>query len=215
MVIATNDVRDAHVHVINNDAEVVGRRAVRAADDQVIQLFVLERHGAVNQVVHHHRSIERIAETHDRVDSRARLRLLTANARIARLLFARDLLLAHGLELLLRAVAVIRRARVEHAADDFPVAVEALRLVVRALVGIQVEPGHALENHPHGLIRGPFAVGVLDPQDELAAHAACVQPAEESRPDASHMKHAGRAGCESGNYCHEPRGGAARPAVTH
>ncbi len=164
----------------------------------------MKRHGTVNQVVHHHRSVERIAETHDRINSRTRLRLIAANAGIARLLFTRDLLLAHGLELLLRAVAVIRRARLEHAANYFPVAIEALRLVVRTLIGIQVEPGHPLENHPHGLVSGPLAVRVLDPKDELAAHAARIEPAEEGRPDASDMKQAGGAGCESGNYCHEP-----------
>ena len=34
------DVRDAHVEVVDDDAEVVGRRAVGARDDQVVELVV-------------------------------------------------------------------------------------------------------------------------------------------------------------------------------
>jgi protein-export membrane protein SecD len=36
MVIATNDMGDGHVNIINNDAKVVGGRTVRASNDQVI-----------------------------------------------------------------------------------------------------------------------------------------------------------------------------------
>ena len=62
--------------------------------------------------------------------------------------------------------------------NDLAIAVETLRLEVRALVGIEAEPRHAVEDHTHRLFRGALAVGVLDAQDELAARAARVQPAE-------------------------------------
>ena len=66
VIIATDDVRDAHVEVIDHHAEVVGRRAVGARDDEVIELGVLERDRSVHQVLDHDRAVQRILEAHDR-----------------------------------------------------------------------------------------------------------------------------------------------------
>ena len=73
VIIAANDVRDAHVHVVDDHAEVVGRRAIRARDDQVIELGVLKGHRPVHQVLDHHCAIEGIAKANDRSDAGARL----------------------------------------------------------------------------------------------------------------------------------------------
>ena len=40
VVVAADHVRDAHVDVVDDDAEVVGRRAVRAGDHEVVELVV-------------------------------------------------------------------------------------------------------------------------------------------------------------------------------
>jgi hypothetical protein len=73
MIVAANHMRDAHVHVIDDDAEVVGRIAVRACDDQIIQLRVLEHHAAVHLILDDDRAFERVLETDDRLDAGARL----------------------------------------------------------------------------------------------------------------------------------------------
>jgi hypothetical protein len=51
VVVAADDVGDAHVPVVDHDAEVVGRRAVGAGDDQVVQLGVGDLDAALDQVV--------------------------------------------------------------------------------------------------------------------------------------------------------------------
>src|SRR4029077_2700671 len=116
---------------------------------------------------------------HDRAYSRARLAALTADSGIARLLLTRDLLLALRIQLLLGAVAVGSGDRLQHAANALAVTIETLRLVVRTLVGVEPEPAHALENHAHRLLGGALPVRVLDAQNELAARAPRVQPAEQ------------------------------------
>ena len=51
MIIATNNVRDAHAGVINNGSKVVGWGAVRAEDDKVIKLASIKGYVTVNSVV--------------------------------------------------------------------------------------------------------------------------------------------------------------------
>ena len=66
MIVAPDDVSDPHIHVIHDYAKVVRGRAVGARDDQIVQLGVLERHVAVNDVLHDHDPIQRILESDDR-----------------------------------------------------------------------------------------------------------------------------------------------------
>src|SRR2546421_3642462 len=199
-----------HVHVVDDYAEVVGRRAVRARDDQVIELRVLKRHRPVHQVLHHHRAIQGIAKTYYRIDSLAERAAIAADAGVARLLLARDLLLAQRIQFLLRAVTVIGAAGLQHAPDDFAVTIETLRLIVRTLVRVEPEPGHALENHPHRLRGGALAVRVLDTQNEPAARAPRVQPAEQRRARAANVQQPGGAGRKARDDRH---GGPADPSA--
>ncbi len=114
--------------------------------------------------------------------------------RIARLLFARHLLFADVVELFFRAVTAVGRAVRQHAGDHFLVPVEALGLVERAEVVIEPEPLHALEDDPDRFLGRALAVRVLDAQDELAAHAAGVEPAIErgaNAPDVQETRGAG------------------------
>ena len=53
MIVAANHVRDLHVHVIDDDTEVVRGRTVRARDDQIIELGVLKDHVAMNRILDH------------------------------------------------------------------------------------------------------------------------------------------------------------------
>jgi hypothetical protein len=49
----------------------------------------------------------------------------------------------------------------------FAVALDPVRLVDRAFVVLELEPGHAVEDGLQRLRRGALAVGILDAQDEL------------------------------------------------
>ena len=51
MVIATNNVGNAHTSVINNGGKVIGWGAVRAEDDKVIKLASIKGYVTVNSVV--------------------------------------------------------------------------------------------------------------------------------------------------------------------
>ena len=89
--------------------------------------------------------------------------------------------------------------------DHLAVTRIALGLVERPLVRVQAEPVHAVQDHLHGFGRRTLAVGVLDAQDEYAAVAARVQPAEQRRAHAADVQQAGRARGESGAYGHGAR----------
>ena len=51
VVVAAQHVADAHVHVVHYHGKVVDRRAVGAQDHEVLDVFALERDGAVHRVV--------------------------------------------------------------------------------------------------------------------------------------------------------------------
>jgi hypothetical protein len=199
VVVAADHVRDAHVGVVHHHAEVVGRRAVRARDDEVVEFLVLERHRAVDHVLDDGRALFRVLEAHHGLATRGGPRALAvaAAAVVARLFLARLLIGAHDVQLFLGAVAVIGRAGLDHLRDDFLVPVETLRLVERPLIVLQSQPLHAFEDDLHRLGRGALEVRVLDAQDELPLHAAGVEPAEQRRAHTSYMEHARGAGSEA------------------
>ena len=89
--------------------------------------------------------------------------------------------------------------------DHFAVTRIALGLVEGPFVRVEAEPFHAVQDRLDRFGRGALAVGVLDAQDERAAVAARVQPAEKRRAHAADVQEAGRAGGESGADGHGAR----------
>ena len=65
MVVTTDHVGDAHIEVVNDHAEIIGWGAIRALNDEVIQLAVLELQVALNHVVKGDHALIWIAEAHD------------------------------------------------------------------------------------------------------------------------------------------------------
>ena len=53
MVVAADDVGDAHVVVVDDDGEHVGRVAVRAQQDEVVEILVLPDDAALHRVLDH------------------------------------------------------------------------------------------------------------------------------------------------------------------
>jgi hypothetical protein len=51
VVVASDDVRDLHVDVVGHDGEVIRRLAIRAKHDEVLDVRVVERDGAVHEIV--------------------------------------------------------------------------------------------------------------------------------------------------------------------
>ena len=59
MVVAADDVGDAHVVVVDHDGQHVGRRAVRAQQHEVVEILVLPDHAALDRVLDHRLALRR------------------------------------------------------------------------------------------------------------------------------------------------------------
>src|SRR4029079_9435002 len=89
--------------------------------------------------------------------------------------------------------AAIRKAAREHAVEHLAIAIHTLHLVVRALVVVEAEPRHRVDDRLRGFRRGALHVVILDAQDEHAAMMARERPWEERRAYVAEMQEAGRA----------------------
>ena len=76
-------------------------------------------------------------------------------------------------------------------------ALGAVELEARLAVPLDPEPAQRLLDLPHRLGHLAARVGVLDPQQALAALAAREEPVEEERAHASDVEEAGRARCHA------------------
>ena len=74
-----------------------------------------------------------------------------------------------------------------------------LRLIIFVPVPIEAEPAHAVEDRVDRFVRRARLVGVLDPQQELAAVVAGEQPVEQRRARAADMQEAGGRGRKAGD----------------
>ena len=69
VIVAADHVRDAHVEVVDDHAEVVGRRAVRARDHEIVELGVRYLDAPLDRVIPGDGAVERILETDDGRDT--------------------------------------------------------------------------------------------------------------------------------------------------
>ena len=53
VIVATNDVGDTHIVVVDDDRQIVGRRPVAPDDDEVVELIVREPDIAHDMVANH------------------------------------------------------------------------------------------------------------------------------------------------------------------
>ncbi len=199
VVVAADHFSDAHVDIVDHHGEVVGRPAVGTEDHQIVQLVVRPLDAALDLVVEHHRAFARIAETdHAMGIFTERLVAVAVIAVVARLLALRDRGLAHGLDLRLALVGVVRLAGSHQFIGHLLVTIQPLGLVKRTFIGIQTKPVHGIENRLHRGIGRALAIGILDAQDEFAAATARFQPAVQCSAGAADMQETGGAGSEAG-----------------
>ena len=213
VVVTADHVGDAHVQVIDHHAEVVGGRAVRSGNHQVVQLGIADGDAPLDHVIPHHHAVVRIAETHHRLHVRRRLlagRILGPPAAvIARLLAPGPLRLAHGLQLFGRGIAVVGTAISQHLVQQLAIAVHPLHLVERPLVGVQPQPVQPFQNGGHRLGRGTLHVRVFNAQHIVAAMMPGKGPGVERRAHAPDMQKTRGAGGKAGAHpaWHAGRGG--------
>ena len=191
VILAADDVADLHVGVVDADREVVERRAVGADDDQVAaERRRVDLDVAADDVVERDDPLPD-AEADDRLAAlglaRGALlrRQVRAAADVVRWLVGGLLGGLVGGQLLVRAVAVVGLVLGQQPVGHLPVAIEALHLAVRPerspgrqpgdlgpLVPLEAQPVQVVEDVLLELERRAGDVGVLEAQDERAAHCA-------------------------------------------
>src|SRR5690606_15814814 len=203
VVVAADDIGDAHVEVVDDHREVVGRVAVGAEDDEVVEFGVGDLDAALDLVVPGHGAVERVLQADDAIRVVAVGRaLLAVGAVVAGLGTGGHGGLAHGVEFGLRLIGVISLPGRDQLFGDLAIALDAGGLVDRALVVVEAQPCHGFEDRVDRTLGAALAVGVLDAQDETAAAAARLQPAVQGGAGAADVQVAGGTGGEAGAAGH-------------
>ena len=201
MVVAANDMGDAHVVIVDDDGEHVGRIAVGAQQHEIVEILVGEGDAALHLVVDDGLAVLARAQADRRRHARRRLGgvAVAPAAVVARRQAGEPLLLAHFGKFFRRAIAAIGVAGLQQLHRGFAVARDAGELVDDLAVPIEFEPAQAVEDRLDRLRRRALAVGVLDAQQELAADVLGVEPVEQRRARPADMQEAGGRGRETGD----------------
>src|ERR1017187_8079135 len=197
VVDTADDVRDSHRDVVNADREVVERVTVRAHEDEIVQRARRKLRSPLHGVVHDEGFVRHV-EAHDELLAgrgaavgllfRNRARSPVVPERASRRL--RDLL--HRVELVGRFERAILLALREKAIRGLTVEGASLALEERALVPVEAEPAHRVEDLVRQVAAAPLDVRVLDAEDERAPVAAREEPVVEGRARPSDVKGARR-----------------------
>src|SRR5581483_2303381 len=204
MVVAANDMRDAHEGVIHDHREVVRGIAVRAEDDQVVEYRIVELDAAFDQIVDNRLAGLRRLEPERRLTGRLANISLAAAAIVFLRQPLRNRLLAARVELIRRADTPVRVSSLEQLLRMVTIQVHTLSLAERPFIPIQADPPHAFDDRIDRLRRGPVLIGVLDAKDERAVLLPGQQPVEKCSPDTANVEVAGGARGEanaSGGQC--------------
>ena len=155
MIVATNDVRDPHVVIVDDDREHVGRIAVRAQQHEVVELLVGEDHLPLHFVVDDGVALLARPQTDHGLDAGRRLRRIAVApaAVVAHRLALETRLVAHLLQLFHARVTAIGAAGREQLLGDLAMALGALKLADRLAVPIEPEPFEPIENRVHRRLR--------------------------------------------------------------
>ena len=208
MVVAPDDMGDAHVVIVHHHGQHIGGVAVRAQQHEVVEVLVGEHDAALDLVVDDGLAgLGRLEADHGLEPARLGLRSLrVAQIAPAAIIAGREFqgagLLAHLLQLLLGGVAAISHAPRQQLACDLAMALDARILIDRIPIPIEPEPAQAVDDGRNGALGGALPVGVLDSQQHLAAVAMGVEPVEQRRAPPANMQESRGGGSEAGhNRC--------------
>ena len=203
VVIATHHIGDAHVDVVHDHGEVVGRVAVRAEDHQVVEFAVGDLDATLDLVFPHHRSVLRILQPDHAIGIFApRLIALTVGAVVTRFPAGSHRCFAHRIKFCPRLVGVVGLALGHELLGHFAITLQPMGLVDRAFVVIQPQPGHRIQDGVDRRLGAALTVGVLDAQDEFAATAPGLQPAVQRGAGTADVQVTSGAGSKTGTTGH-------------
>ena len=66
VVIAPNDMANGHVHVVNHNTEVIGRRPIGSGNNQVVELGIGNANSALDPVVPAHHAMVGVTKTNNK-----------------------------------------------------------------------------------------------------------------------------------------------------
>jgi hypothetical protein len=192
VVVATDDVGDAHVVVVDHHRQHVGRRPVGAQQDEIVELGIGDRDAALDEVVDCRLALARGFQADDggsafgpRIGAVAPFALEPERPPLG----LRPL--APGLQFLGRQIAAVGGAALDQLVRDLGVARLILRLEMDLLVPVEPEPGEPVEDHVDRFLGRARLVGVLDPEQRLAAVVAGVEPGEQPGAGVADVEEAG------------------------
>ena len=201
MIVAANNVRDRHVDVVHHHGQHVGRRAVGAQQDHVVELRVGDAHIALHEIRQHGLPLLGGLEPNDGLHAGGGVLgiAVAPTAVIADGLTRGFLRLAHGGEFFRRRIAAISFALGEQLLRHFAVPVGAGELEYGLTVVIEAQPCEPGEDGVYGVLRRAGPVGILDAQQERPAGVLGIEPIEKCRPCPADMQVAGGRGGKTGD----------------
>lgn len=193
MVVAAQDVSDVHVMVVDHDRQHVCRRTVAAKDHEVVDLDVLNRDSALDEVVDHRLAFARGLDAHDvglafGPRGRGSVTPFAVDAEGTALILR---LLAASGEFFLRQVTAVGVAAFQHLRSNFGVTVRAGELEDRCFVASKAQPGQAVEDGVDCRLSRTGTVGVLDTKQVFPAMVPRKKPVEQRRAGAADMEVSG------------------------
>ena len=189
MVVATDHMGDAHVEIIDHHGQHIGGRAIRAEHDHIVELVITEGHIALHRVIDHRLAVARRLEA-DRIRRAVGVRIVRGVAPRAMIEGRAPRgtgCLAKGFDLVLGGEAFIGMSTGQHLMGDLGMAGDAGELADGLTIPIEPKPAHAVENGLRRLRGRAGAVGIFDPQQELATTRAGIKPVEQRRARGADM----------------------------
>ncbi len=173
MVIAADHMGHAHIMIIHHHGEHIGRRAIGAQQDHVIQLGILHHDAALHRILNDALALAQCLQSNDeRLVAAFRRITIPPAPVIAHRLLGGALLLAQCGKLFLRRKAFIGMARVQQRIGDFGMSRGPRKLEHRLFITGKTKPGEAIENRLYRRLGGAGAIRILDAQQKFAAMMA-------------------------------------------
>ena len=201
VIVAANDMGDAHVVVVDHHGQHIGRGSVAAEQDEIVEVFVLPDDAALHLILDHGFSGLGRAQANGRLDpGRGFGRIAVAPQAVVKTGAALGAgFLAHRRELFGRGVTIIGLAGRQQAFGDLAMTACAAELVDDLAVPIELEPFEAIQDRGNRCVGRSLPVGILDPEQHLAAVLARIEPVEQGRAGSSDMEKTGRRGGKARN----------------
>ena len=201
MIVAPDHMRDTHVMIVHHNRQHISRCAIGAQQHHVVQLIVAEGYLTLNSIGDYGRAVARGFQTNDRWRVRMIGWIGIAPGRLEQ---GRGAGLARGLpkclDLFLGRETAIGMARGQHRMRHLGMTRDLIELADGLAIVVKTKPFQTLKDRI-GRFRGrAFAIGVLDPQQELPAMTPREQPVEQRRPRRTDVHRAGGGRGDTGHH---------------